>query len=414
MNCEIISVGTELLLGQILNTDAKFISEKLSLAGIDVFYQTNVGDNEKRLKECLKIAISRSDIIILTGGLGPTMDDLTKETVAEFLDVPLLEDKSSREMIENYFKRSNREITENNFKQALFPKDSVILPNPNGTAPGCILKRNNKIIVILPGPPSELEPMFENYVLPSLKKYSQSTIISRTIKIFGLGESKVETMVKDLLLSSNPTVAPLIGEGFVTLRITAKSDNKENALSMLDEMESKLRGILRDYIFGIDNDTLENIVIKLLKKRNLTLSVAESCTGGMLSSKIVDVPGASEAFKFSAITYSNEAKQNILHISPNTLDKYGAVSYETAKDMAINVKDIAKTDYGISTTGIAGPDGGTKEKPVGLVYIGLAFKDKFYIKRLILSGNRQKIRLNATLNAIDMLRRHLEGVKIDY
>lgn len=412
LKCEIISVGTELLLGQIANTDAKFISEKLTSLGIDVYFQTNVGDNKSRLLECLKIASNRSDIIILTGGLGPTMDDLTKETVAEFFGLKLVEDTDTKIKIEAYFKKSMRKMTQNNYKQALFPEGSKILPNDNGTAPGCIFEKNGKKVVILPGPPSELIPMFNNYVYPFLKSLSNDIIVSRVIKIFGIGESQVETMVSDILLSKNPTVAPLIGNGFVTLRITAKSDDVQKAKKMIDDIETSLRKIFGEYIFGVDDDTMESIVLNLLKDKGFTLSTAESCTGGLLSEKITSVPGASEVFKFGAITYSNESKENILGVSSEIIRKHGAVSEETAREMAINVKNISKTDYGLSITGIAGPSGGTIEKPVGLVYIGLAYKDEIYVKKLISNGNRDKVRLNSAMHALDMLRRHLTGLSV--
>jgi competence/damage-inducible protein CinA C-terminal domain len=414
VKCEIISVGTELLLGQIANTDAKFISEKLTSLGIDVHFQTNVGDNKSRLLECLKIASNRSDIIILTGGLGPTMDDLTKETVAEFFGLKLIEDTDTKLKIEAYFKKSMRKMTQNNYKQALFPEGSKILPNDNGTAPGCIFEKNGKKAVILPGPPSELIPMFNNYVYPFLKSLSNDIIVSRVIKIFGIGESQVEMLVSDMLLSKNPTVAPLIGNGFVTLRITAKSDDVQKAKKMIDNIEASLRKIFGEYIFGVDDDTMESIVLNLLKNKGFTLSTAESCTGGLLSEKITSVPGASEVFKFGAITYSNESKENILGVSSEIIRKHGAVSEETAREMAMNVKNISKTDYGLSITGIAGPSGGTIEKPVGLVYIGLAYKDEIYVKKLISNGNRDKVRLNSAMHALDMLRRHLTGLKIDY
>lgn len=413
MKSEIISVGTELLLGQIVNTNAKYISLKLSTVGIDVFFQTNVGDNSKRLKECLEIAVKRSDVIILTGGLGPTMDDLTKETVAEFFDLPLIEDTDSKLSIENYFNKSNRKMTANNYKQALFPEGSKILPNKIGTAPGCILKKNGKIIIILPGPPSELIPMFDNYVYPYLKNMSDKIIVSKVIKIFGIGESKVEDMVNDLLISSNPTVAPLIGDGIVTLRITAKSDNKEEAENMISKIEKKIKDVIGDYIFGSDDETMEYVIFNLLRERNLTLTTAESCTGGLLSKMITDIPGSSEIFKYGFVTYSNEAKQKMLGVSKQTLEKYGAVSIETAKEMAVNAKEIANADYSVSITGIAGPDGGTEKKPVGLVYIGLSYNNEFYVRKTLTMGVRQRIRLISALNAMDMIRRHILKLKID-
>ncbi|AIS52464.1 putative competence-damage inducible protein CinA [Thermoanaerobacter kivui] len=413
MKGEIISVGTELLLGQIVNTNAKYLSEKLALLGIDIYFHTNVGDNEGRLKECLNIAFKRSDLIITTGGLGPTADDITKETVASFLRLPLIENKEAKDWIEKFFERLGQKPTPNNYKQALFPEGANILPNKNGTAPGCIIEKDNKIIVILPGPPSELIPMFEEAVYPYLKSKTSEIIKSRVLKIFGLGESKVEELVKPLLFNSNPTVAPLLGDGYVTLRITAKGHNEDETLKMIEDMESKMRGILGEYIYAVDKENMEDVVVKLLQKNNLTLATAESCTGGQLSGKITDVPGASKVFKLGVVSYSNEAKESILGVKKSTLENYGAVSLETAKEMAQNVRKIAHSDFGISTTGIAGPTGGTPEKPVGLVYVGFATNKDVYVKKFMLRGNRSRIRARTVLHALDIVRKYLLGIKID-
>ncbi|AEM78754.1 competence/damage-inducible protein A [Thermoanaerobacter wiegelii] len=413
MKGEIISVGTELLLGQILNTNAKYLSEKLALLGIDIYFHTNVGDNEERLKECLNIAFNRSDLIITTGGLGPTVDDITKETVASFLGIPLVENLEAKEEIIRFFEKVGQTPTMNNFKQAFFPEGAKILPNKNGTAPGCIIEKDNKIIIILPGPPSELIPMFEESVYPYLKSKTNETIKSRVIKIFGLGESKVEEMVKPLLFNSNPTVAPLVGDGYVTLRITAKGHDDKEILEMIEDMESRIRGIIGDYIYAVDEEEMEEVVIKLLQKNKLTLAVSESCTGGLLAKKITDVSGASKVFNLGVVSYSNEAKENILGVRKSTLESYGAVSHETAKEMAENIRKLANADFGLSTTGIAGPTGGTPEKPVGLVYVGFATNEKVYVKKLMLSGDRSKIRTRTVLHALDIVRRYLLGIKID-
>ncbi|MGB9678609.1 MAG: competence/damage-inducible protein A [Thermoanaerobacteraceae bacterium] len=410
MISEIISVGTELLLGQIANTDAKFLSTQLSLLGIDVYFQTNVGDNEKRVKDCLAIAFKRSDIIITTGGLGPTDDDLTKETVASFLELPLVEYEDAKNSIDNYFKKLNQKPTLNNYKQALFPKGSKILPNNFGTAPGCIIEHKGKIIIILPGPPSELIPMFNNYVYPFLRSKSNEIIYSRILKFFGIGESKLEELVKSLLNSSNPTIAPLVGDGFVTLRITAKTSNKQQAIEMINNMERKIKDIVGEYIFAVDDESMESTVVNLLKEKKLTVSTAESCTGGLLAGKITDVPGASEIFNLGLVTYSNKAKQNLLNVKSETLERYGAVSHETAEEMAINILHLAKSDIGVSVTGIAGPDGGTTDKPVGLVYVGFATKEKVDVKKLMLNGSRDKIRNRTVLNALDIIRRYLLSI----
>ncbi|MGB9779358.1 competence/damage-inducible protein A [Caldanaerobacter sp.] len=412
MKGEIISVGTELLLGQIINTNAKYLSEKLALLGIDVYFHTNVGDNEDRLKQCLKIAYERSELIITTGGLGPTVDDITKETIASFLNLPLVENKEAKQEIINFFERIGQKPTENNFKQAFFPEGSRILPNRNGTAPGFILEKSGKIFVVLPGPPSELIPMFEEHVYPYLKNFTKETIKSRVLKIFGIGESKVEEMVKPLLQGSNPTVAPLVGDGYVTLRITAKG-LEGNVNTMIKEVESKIREILGEYIYAVDDEDMEEVVVKLLQMKGLSLATAESCTGGLLAKKITDVPGASKVFGFGVVTYSNVAKEKILGVDKKTLESYGAVSPETAKEMAEKVRSLANADLGLSTTGIAGPSGGTPEKPVGLVYVGFATPQKTYIKKLMLSGDRDRIRTRAMLHALDMVRRYLEGKQID-
>ncbi|ERM92346.1 damage-inducible protein CinA [Caldanaerobacter subterraneus subsp. yonseiensis KB-1] len=412
MRGEIISVGTELLLGQIVNTNAKYLSERLALLGIDIYFHTNVGDNEERLKQCLKIAYERSELIITTGGLGPTVDDITKETIASFLNLPLVESEEAKQEIINFFERIGQKPTENNFKQALFPAGSKILPNKNGTAPGFILEKEGKIFVVLPGPPSELIPMFEEHVYPYLKRFTSETIKSRVLKIFGLGESKVEEMVRPLLQGSNPTVAPLVGDGYVTLRITAKG-KEEEVHEMISQVEKKIREILGDYIYAVDDEEMEKIVIKLLQKRGFTLATAESCTGGLLAKKITDVPGASKVFNLGVVTYSNEAKEKVLGVKKSTLDVHGAVSPETAKEMAENVRVLAKSDLGLSTTGIAGPSGGSPEKPVGLVYVGFATPEKTYVKKLMLSGNRDRIRTRSILHAFDMVRRYLEGRQID-
>lgn len=413
LKCEIISVGTELLLGQIVNTNAKYLSEKLASIGIDIYYHTNVGDNQARLKDCLGIAFKRSNLIITTGGLGPTTDDITKETISLFLGLPLIEDYYARQQIEEYFNKINEKPTINNYKQACFPKGSKILPNDKGTAPGCIVETENATIIMLPGPPSELIPMFDNYVYPYLKDKNPQIIKSRVIKIFGVGESKVEEMVKELLNNSNPTVAPLIGDGFVTLRITAKSDNENKAFEMIKEVEYEIRNILKDYIFAIDNESMESVVVNLLRKNSLTISTAESCTGGLLSGKLTDVEGASDVFKLGLITYSNESKQKLLGVQRNTLEKYGAVSHQTAEEMAHNVRKIANTDFGISITGIAGPGGGSIEKPVGLVYIGFSSKENEFVKKTIFNGDRYRIRTRSVLYAMDILRRYILGLKID-
>ena len=309
MNVEILAVGSELLLGQIANTDAQYISQRLSQLGINVYYHTVVGDNRQRMLEALKIASSRADIIITTGGLGPTLDDITKETVAEYLGLPLVLHQPSVDAINEYFKSRNRICTQNNFKQAMFPEKTIVLKNSVGTAPGAIIEENGKIYIILPGPPRELKPMFDNYVIPYLEQKSGEKIFSRILRIYGMGESMVEEKVRDLLeKQQNPTIAPLASFGEVTLRLTVKCKRDEDPLPFIKLLEDEIRKRLGDVVYGADEDTLESVVVDLLKKNNSSLATAESCTGGLIANRITNVPGASEVFLEGFITYSNESK----------------------------------------------------------------------------------------------------------
>ncbi|HBX49306.1 MAG TPA: competence/damage-inducible protein A [Clostridiaceae bacterium] len=408
MNVEIISVGTELLLGNILNTDAQYISRRLSDIGLTVYFQTVVGDNKERLKKAFKTAYERADIIITSGGLGPTNDDLTKETGAEYFNKKLVLDEKSLDAIKEYFKSLNRKIGEGNKKQAYFPEDAIIIPNGNGTAPGCIIEDGGKVLINLPGPPSELIPMFENGVMPYLTKYQDGVIFSKVLRVCGIGESFVAEKIKDILdKQTNPTVAPYAKEGEVTLRITAKGRDEEEAKRLIVPVEKEIRNILGDYVYGVGETTIEEVVSNMLIDKKLTLSVAESCTGGMIASRFINVSGASNFFIEGDVTYSNEAKVRRLGVKEETLKKFGAVSDKTAYEMAEGIARAAHTDIGLSTTGIAGPEGGTIEKPVGLVYIGLYFKGEITVKELHLKGNRQRVRNEATIEAIDMLRRKL-------
>ncbi|SHF03117.1 competence/damage-inducible protein cinA [Caldanaerobius fijiensis DSM 17918] len=406
MKCEIISVGTELLLGQIANTDAQYISQELAPIGIDVYFHTAVGDNSERLKECLRIAWNRSDIIITSGGLGPTLDDLTKETIADFLGLKMVEYQEAYEHLQRYFK--GKKITQNNYRQAYFPEGSILLPNNNGTAMGAILEKCNKIIIILPGPPNELVPMFKESVIPYLIAKSGYMIKSRVLRIFGIGESQVEDMIKEIIINqTNPTIAPLAKEGEVTLRITAKGKEEAIIDKMIQDMEEHIRDILGDYIYGIDDDSLESIVGQLLIKKGITISVAESCTGGLIAHKLTNIPGISSVFKLGTVVYSNEAKVDVLNVNSEVLKEKGAVSEETAIQMAQRIRQIGKTDLGLSVTGIAGPDGGTAEKPVGLVYIALAEDKNVICNKYNFNGNRLKNKNLASMYALDMVRRYL-------
>ena len=408
MKAEILAVGTELLMGQIANTNAQYISSRLPDAGIGVYYHDVVGDNPERLKQSLDLALSRSDVIILTGGLGPTQDDLTKETVAAAVNRQLVLDQESLDVMEEFFKKHCRKMTHNNVKQAYLPEGCIIVRNRNGTAPGCIMEENSKIIVMLPGPPSEMKPMFEETVMPYFAAKSDYRLESRFLRIFGIGESAVEDMLLDLIeKQTNPTIAPYAKDGEVTLRITARYDKSCPNEDLIGPVEDEIRRRLGDAVYSNDNSSLDEIAARLLIDSKMTLSIAESCTGGMVSSRLTDMPGISEVFDRAIVTYSNRAKMEELGVAQETLDSFGAVSEQTAREMAEGVRRVSETDIGISVTGIAGPGGGSEEKPVGLVYAALSHKDGTVVKKLDLWGSRSRIRNVTCLHVFDMLRRHL-------
>lgn len=408
MKAEIITVGTEILLGDIVNTNSQFLAKELASLGLDVYYQSTVGDNESRLMDTLNESLDRSDIIITTGGLGPTNDDITKEVAAKCFNQELVFYNDIWKDIKQYFEKIGVEPTENNKKQAYFPKDCIILNNSNGTAPGAILKKENKIIIVLPGPPKEMIPMFNNELKKHLENLTDYKLISRTLRFFGIGESELEDKLSDIINNqTNPTIAPYAKEGEVTLRITAKSYTKDDADNLIDEVENKIKTLVGKYLYGYGETTLEETVAKLLVEKNLTIAVSESCTGGMVSSTLIDYPGISQVFMEGCVTYSNEAKMSRLGVKKETLDSFGAVSTETAIEMAKGVAMNLKTNVGLSTTGIAGPGGGTTEKPVGLVYIGLYINGKTKVKKLNLAGSREKIRVKATKEALNFLRLEL-------
>lgn len=408
MKGEIIAVGTELLLGNIVNTNAQYLSQKLADLGIDVYYHVVVGDNLKRLTETIKTSLERSDIVITSGGLGPTADDITKEGAAQAMGLKLLPDEESIERIKKMFSSTGRIMTENNIKQGYIPEGAVVLENNNGTAPGVLIEKEGKIVIMLPGPPKELYPMFESKVLPYLKSKTDSTIRSKVLRVIGVGESAVEHILKDIFDSqANPTIAPYAKDGEVHLRITAKTGIPEEADSLIAEMEQKVRAILDDNIYGCNEETLEEAVLKLLQKKNLTISLAESCTGGLVASRLTDIPGASASLISGVVSYSNESKINILKVKEDTIRKYGAVSPQTAEEMAVGAKKLSNTDIGLSITGIAGPDGGSAEKPVGLCYIGIAIGKSVNVQKIMLTGNRNRIRWGSSSRALDFLRRVL-------
>ncbi|WP_250675954.1 competence/damage-inducible protein A [Paraclostridium ghonii] len=408
MRAEIITVGTEILLGDIVNTNSQFLAKELANIGIDVYHQGTVGDNETRLIECLNEGLKRSDIIITTGGLGPTKDDMTKEVAAKCFNQELVLYSGIWENIKSYFNKIGLEPTQNNKKQAYFPKDCIILDNPNGTAPGAILKKDNKMIILLPGPPKEMIPMFNNELKNHLLDLTEYKLVSKTLRFFGIGESLLEDKLVDIINNqSNPTIAPYAKEGEVTIRITAKSKDILDANDLIKNIEDKIKSRVGNYIYGYDDTTLDETVAKLVVEKNMTIAVSESCTGGMVSSKLINYPGISQSFLEGCVTYSNEAKMKRLGVKKETLDKYGAVSEETAIEMATGIAKTLNANIGLSTTGIAGPGGGSDEKPVGLVYIGLYINGYVKVKKCNLFGSREKIRSRATSEALNLLRLEL-------
>ena len=409
MIAEILSVGTELLMGQIANTDAQYISRRLSELGVTIYRHTTVGDNPARVKEALAQALSRSDIVITTGGLGPTEDDLTKEMVAEYFGLEMHMDDRSMQAIEIYMNRIGRAMTENNRKQALFPEGAIIMENLGGTAPGCIVEQGEKAVAVLPGPPHEMKDMFDRQLAPYLARRSGAHIESRFLRVFGIGESSLETQLIDLFHGSNPTLALYCGAGEVQARITAMAEDSEKAFALIAPLEAEIRSRLGDHVYGegVEN-TMENVVLETLIRRGETVSFAESCTGGLLAARVIGIAGASAAINESHVTYSNEAKMRLLGVSAGTLENFGAVSSQCAMEMAEGVRRISGADWGVSTTGIAGPDGGTPEKPVGTVFVGIAGKDGVFAREFHFRGRRDWVRTLAASNALNLLRLEMQ------
>jgi len=411
MVAEVISVGTELLLGQILNTNSQYLAQKLAELGIDLYFQTTVGDNMERLKIAIDTAVKRADILIFTGGLGPTSDDITKEAVADYFGLTLVLDEGVLRRIEKFFERRQANMPEINKKQAYVPEGAKVLHNKNGTAPGLIIEKDGKIAILLPGPPFEMQPMFEEQVLPYLERFSKQKIYSRVLKFVGIGESSIEEALKDLILSqTDPTLALYAKPFEVELRITTKKESEEIAKSLLQSMEDRIRERLGEYIYGVDGQLLEEVVVSLLAEKRLKVSIAESCTGGLICNKITNVPGASEVFDRGFIVYSNEAKMKLLGVPEQVLKEYGAVSSQTAKYMAQGALSNSLARIALSVTGIAGPGGGSETKPVGLVYIGIATKDNSESFEFRFSGDRLRIKEMTSKAALNILRKKI----IDY
>lgn len=408
-SAEIISVGTELLLGDIVNTDAAFISRRLAALGIAHYHQSTIGDNSDRLEDIIREALGRSDLVILTGGLGPTYDDLSKETAARVMGRKLVTDKPSLENIEARARSFGFEMTENNKKQALIPEGSTVFRNNYGTAPGMSIEdfEKGKLVILLPGPPRECEPMFSEEVEPYLRRFSDKLLLSHTLNIFGMGESKVESILRPLMLAStNPTLAPYAKDGEVQLRVTAFGDNEARCEALCEDMISRVLATeVGKCVYGKDAGTLEDALVKELIKQSKHIAAAESCTGGYIAKRITNVSGSSEVIDGSIVTYANRVKEQFVNVSRETLSKYGAVSRETAIEMARGVRKLFGADIGVSTTGIAGPTGGTPEKPVGTVFVGVSTEAHEEVRELHIGNGlatREYVRYISASNALHL------------
>lgn len=410
---ELIAVGTELLLGNIANTDAQMLSRGLSDLGINVYYHTVVGDNPERLRAAVEVARTRADIIITTGGLGPTCDDLTKTVLAECFGKKLVYDEVSAERIRDYFGKlhRSREMTDNNLQQAWLPEGCTVLANDWGTAPGCAFEHDGTHVIMLPGPPSECAPMFRYRAVPYLENLSDGIILSRTLRIFGMGEAAVEEKLRDRMNSMrNPTLAPYAKTGEVELRITAKAITEGVALALIDPVEKELRALFGPLVYGVDVPSLEAVVLSELVRRRLNLGVAESLTGGLAAKRMTDLPGASMAFKGGIVSYTNEVKETALGVPEALLREHGAVSGAVAVAMAEGARKALRCDIAISFTGVAGPETDERENPVGLVYIALATPEGTRLRELRLGPDRERIRASSVSNGFDMARRWLAGL----
>lgn len=409
---ELIAVGTELLLGNIANTDAQMISQGLSQLGINVYYHTVVGDNPQRVRQAVDIARDRADILITTGGLGPTCDDLTKVAVAQAFGKELVYHEPSAQRIRERFAQRGTPVTENNFQQAMVPEGCTVLDNDWGTAPGVAFQAGGTHVLMLPGPPRECEMMFRYRALPYLQKLSDGVIASRTVKTFGIGESAAEALLRDLMNAlHNPTLAPYAKPTGTELRITAHAPTREEALRLIAPVEEQVKAILGDKVIGVDVDSLEEVCFALLKDRGLTVGTAESCTGGLLAKLLTDLPGSSAVFRGGVVSYTNGVKVGLLGVPQDLLDRYGAVSPQVAEAMAQGAKAALGCDIALSTTGVAGPDADDRGNPIGLVYLGLAWGDQCQVTEFRAGPvERERVRRQAAQTALDLLRRHLTGL----
>jgi nicotinamide-nucleotide amidase len=413
-SAEIVTIGTEMLLGDLVDTNTAWLSARLAALGIGVYRHTTVGDNRDRIVGALMDAASRADLVITTGGLGPTSDDLTNECLAQVTGRGMVEYPEARAHVDEMFRKFGRKPTANNYKQALFPEGTQLIPNPLGTAMGALLEFEGTLFGTLPGVPSEMRGMFEETLEPLIRARSDGAIVSRTLWFAGIGESALAEKVQEFLDATDPTVAPLAGQGKVRLRITTRAATQEEAEAKIAPVEREILSRLGEYHFGEDDETLESAVGRLLEAQGATLALAESCTGGLLAKRLTDMPGSSAYFKEGLVTYSNEAKERWLGVSHETLAAHGAVSEPVAREMAEGARKLAGTDYGLSVTGIAGPDGGTEEKPVGLVFVGLSDAQGAFAEKLDLSAwarSREAVRERSANRAFDLLRLRLEERK---
>lgn len=412
---EILSVGTELLLGSIVNSDAQALSRELSALGLNVLYHSVVGDNPGRLRGAVELARSRADVIVTTGGLGPTCDDLTKQTLAECFGKKLVYHPECAEDIRSFFQRMGKEMTENNLQQAYLPEGCHILDNAWGTAPGCAFEADGTYVVMLPGPPRECLPMFRERAVPWLARLSEGVIRSRTLRVFGMGESAVESLLRERMNGlTNPTLAPYAKEGEVELRITAKADSPQAADALIVPVEEEVRALLGNLVYGADVSGLPQVVLEGARDRGLTLGTAESCTGGLIAKNITDVPGAASVFKGGVVSYHCEVKAGVLGVSQILLDEKGAVCAQVAEQMAQGARKALDCDLAVAVTGVAGPDPDERGNPVGLVYAALAAPDGCWVKKLNLASpgaRRDRIRTLAANHALDMARRWLAGLE---
>ncbi len=411
-SAEIVTIGTEMLLGDLVDTNTAWISQRLAALGVSMYRHTTVGDNTDRIIGALKDAASRADLVVTTGGLGPTSDDLTNACIGALTGRPMVEYPEARRHIDEKFARFGREPTPSNYKQALFPEGTELIPNPLGTAPGALVEWEGTLFATLPGVPAEMKRMFEETLEPLIRERSDGSIVSKTLHFAGIGESALAEKVQDFLDASDPTVAPLAGQGRVRLRITTRAATEEEAHGKIQPVEKEILDRLGEYFFGENEETLESSVGRLLAERGATVALAESCTGGLISKRLTDVAGSSAYFVEGFVTYSNASKERLLDVPQEMLAEHGAVSGPVAQAMAEGARKISGADYGLSVTGVAGPGGGTEEKPVGLVYVGVADAEGAEAEKLDLTAwarSRSSIRERSANRALDLLRLRIEG-----